>query len=340
MIDLNNILENAKYVAILGHIRPDGDCVGSCMGLYNYIEANYEGIKSDVYLNPIPGCFSIFANAKKIVNYTGFDLLESIDDFPKCVQGSYVRKEPYDVVFALDCSDKRRLGPAYPIFKNAKKTICIDHHMNCDGFADIDYIIPDYSSTCELLFDIFDYEKIDKNVAECLYTGMVTDTGVFQYDCTESHTMDAAGKLMDKGIDFSYLIEHTFYEKTYNQQRILGVALQKSKLIYNNKIIYSYIETDEMEEYKVNTKDFEGVCEKMRETKGVGVAFFMYRQNDGKIKGSLRGTANVDLSRVAGNLNGGGHKKAAGFTLGNIKMEDAVEKVVEEIIKEYEIGNN
>ena len=212
--------------------------------------------------------------------------------------------------------------------------------MNFDGFADIDYIIPDYSSTCELLFDIFEYEKIDKNVAECLYTGMVTDTGVFQYDCTESHTMDAAGKLMDKGIDFSYLIEHTFYEKTYNQQRILGVALQKSKLTYNNKIIYSYIEADEMEEYNVNTKDFEGVCEKMRETKGVGVAFFMYRQNDGKIKGSLRGTANVDLSRVAGNLNGGGHKKAAGFTLGNIKMEDAVEKVIEEIIKEYEIGNN
>lgn len=340
MIDLNNILANVKTVAILGHIRPDGDCVGSCMGLYNYIDVNYSGIKLDVYLNPIPGCFSILPNVKKIVNFTGHDLIESIDDFPKCIQGSYVRKEPYDVAFVVDCSEKKRLGPSFSVFKNAKKTVCIDHHMSDGGFADIEYIVKDYSSTCELLYNVFDYEKIDINVAMCLYTGMVTDTGVFQYDCTASHTMNAAGKLMDKGIDFSYLIEHTFYEKSFEQQRILGVALSKAQRTYNNKIIFSYIDSDEMEKYNVNTKDFEGVCEKMRETKGVGVSFFMYRLNDGKIKGSLRGTDNVDLSKVAGNMNGGGHKKAAGFTLDNLPMEEAAEIVVKEIIKEYEVGNN
>ena len=336
MIDLDKNLQGAKTVAITGHIRPDGDCVGSCMGLYNYIINNYEGIKADVYLNPIPSCFRILKGTDKIINYTGHDIVESIDDFPKCIQGSYVNKEPYDVLFVLDCSDGKRLGPAYSLYKNAKKTICIDHHMNNDGFADEDYIIEDYSSTCELIYNIVDYDKLDKAAAECLYTGIVTDTGVFQYDCTTVDTMCAAGKLMDKGIDYSYLVEHCFYEKTYTQQMVLATALLKSKRVFANKIIYSYIDVDEMEELKAGPKDFEGICEALRETKGVAVSFFMYRQSDGKIKGSLRGTDNVDLSKVANRLNGGGHKKAAGFNLDDIPMEEAKDIVIDEIMKEYD----
>ena len=340
MIDLDKNLQGVKTVAITGHIRPDGDCVGSCMGLYNYIIDNYEGIKADVYLNPIPSCFRILKNTDRIINYTGHDMVESIDDFPKCIQGSYVNKEPYDLLFVLDCSDGKRLGPAYALYKNAKKTICIDHHMNNYGFADEDYIIEDYSSTCELIYNILDYDKLAKETAECLYTGIVTDTGMFQYDCTTVDTMCAAGKLMDKGIDYSYLVEHCFYEKTYVQQMVLATALLKSKRVFADKIIYSYIDIDEMESLSASPKDFEGICESLRETKGVSVSFFMYRQSDGKIKGSLRGTDNVDLSKVANRMNGGGHKKAAGFSLDDIPMEEAKDIVIEEIIKEYESGNN
>ena len=340
MIDLDKELQGVKTIAITGHVRPDGDCVGSSMGLYNYIINNYDGIKVDVYLNPIPSCFRIFRNSDKIINYIGYDIIESIDEFPKTIQGSYVNKKPYDLLFALDCSEGKRLGPAYSLFKNAKKTICIDHHMNKGGFADIDYIIEDYSSTCELIYNIIDYDKIDKAVAECLYTGIVTDTGVFQYDCTTVDTMCAAGKLMDKGIDYSYLVEHTFFEKTFVQQRVLGSALLKAKRVYDDKIIYSYIDADAMNDLGAGPKDFEGICETLRETKGCFIAFFMYRQADGRIKGSLRGTDDTDLSRVASRLNGGGHKKAAGFNLDNIPMEEAKDIVIQEIINEYEIGNN
>lgn len=340
MIDLDKCLTGVKNIAITGHIRPDGDCVGSCLGLYNYIVNNYDNIKVDVYLNPIPSCFSILSNADKIINYIGLDIIESIDDFPKTIQGSYVRKEPYDLLFILDCSESKRLGPAYAIYNNAKKTICIDHHISKGNFADEEYIIEDYSSTCELIYNILDYNKIDKDVAECLYTGIVTDTGVFQYDCTTPDTMCAAAKLMDKKINYSFLIEHCFYEKSYIQQQVLGAALLKAKRVYDDAIIYSYIDTDEMNKLNASPKDFEGICETLRETKGVKIAFFMYRQANGKIKGSLRGTDNTDLSKVAGNLNGGGHKKAAGFNLDNIVMEQAKDIVIQEIIKEYEVGNN
>ena len=336
MIDLNKNLENVQTVAITGHIRPDGDCVGSSLGLYNYITNNYEGIKVDVYLNPIPSCFRVLSGSDKIVHYTGHDVVESIDDFPKCIQGSYVNKEPYDVMFVLDCSAGKRIGPSYALFKNAKKTICIDHHMTSGEFADENYIIQDYSSTCELIYNILDYDRIDKKTAECLYTGIVTDTGMFQYDCTTVDTMCAAGKLMDKGIDYSFLVEHCFYEKTYTQQMVLAKAILKSKRVFANKVIYSYIDADEMEELGATSKDFEGICETLRETKGVSISFFMYRQSDGTIKGSLRGTDDVDLSKVANRMDGGGHKKAAGFNLGNIPMEDAKDIVIEEIMKEYD----
>ncbi len=336
MINLDNELSGVGTVAICGHIRPDGDCVGSCMGLYNYIASNYDGIKTDVYLNPIPSCFRIFKNSDKIVNYTGFDLVESIDDFPKHIQGSYVNKKPYDLLFVLDCSESNRLGPAYSLFKNAKRTICIDHHMNKGEFADVNYIIEDYSSTCELIYNIVDYDRIDKATAECLYTGIVTDTGVFQYDCTTVDTMCAAGKLMDKGIDYSYLVEHAFYEKTYEQQMALATSILKSVRVNDGRVIYSYLDTDEMEKLNVGPKDFEGICETLRETKGVTVAFFLYRQSDGSIKGSLRGTDETDLSRVAGRMNGGGHKKAAGFHLDNMPMKEAKDIVIKELEKEMQ----
>ncbi len=117
---------------------------------------------------------------------------------------------------------------------------------------------------------------------------------------------------------------------------ILNLILVFTKGFPANMIIYSYIDTNEMEELGLDTKDFEGICETLRETRGVGVAFFMYRQPDGRIKGSFRGATDVDLSKVAGRLNGGGHKKAAGFSLDNIPMEEAKDIVLKELIKGFE----
>ena len=211
---LEEQLYDVKRVAIAGHVKPDGDCVGSTLAVYNYIRKYHPEMEVELHLEPIPNIFKFLANADKI-------------------DSSYIEKEPYDLFIALDCGDEKRLGNA------AKRTFCVDHHISNQNFADANYIFPEASSTCELVYELIDEEKITKEIAECIYVGIVHDTGVFQYSCTSEKTMEAAGVLMGMGIDFPKIVDQTFFTKTYEQNRIMGLALVKSKLHLDGKCIGS-----------------------------------------------------------------------------------------------------
>lgn len=293
---LKKILERVKTVAIGGHVRPDGDCVGSCLGLYQYIKENYSEIQVDVYLEDIPNSFRFIKATEEICH--------------EAPEG-----KEYDVFIVLDCGDKERLGFSKPLFEQAKETFCIDHHISNQSFASQNYIFPDASSTSELVYGLLELDKITKEVAECLYLGIVHDTGVFQYSCTAPETMEAAANLMRKGIDASEIIEKTFYEKTYAQNQILGRALLESFLFMDGKCVVSYITKQMMDFHGVNPKDLEGIVSQLRMTKGVEVAILLYETAPREYKVSLRASGDVDVSRVAQYFGGGGHKKAAGLTM-------------------------
>lgn len=293
---LKKVLERVKSVAIGGHIRPDGDCVGSCLGLYQYIKENYKEIQVDVYLEDIPDSFRFIRAAEEICH-----------EIP-------LGKE-YDLFIVLDCGDKERLGFSKELFEHAKETFCVDHHISNQSFAEHNYIFPDASSTSELVYGLLELDKITKEVAECLYLGIVHDTGVFQYSCTAPETMEAAANLMRKGINASEIIEKTFYEKTYAQNQILGRALLESFLFMEGKCVVSYITKSMMDFHGVNSKDLEGIVSQLRVTKGVEVAILLYETAPREYKVSLRASGDVDVSRVAQYFGGGGHKKAAGVTM-------------------------
>ena len=203
---LLQMVEEAKTIAVLGHIRPDGDCVGACMGLYQYLRNNYKDIETDVYLEEIPSHFSF-------VKGTG--------DIRHQVQPG----KTYDLFICLDCGDAERLGFSGPLFESAAQTFCVDHHISNQAFADENYIVPDASSTSELVFHLLDREKITKEIAEALYIGIVHDTGVFQYSCAGPETFRIAADLLEKGVDAPSIIERTYCEKSYAQNQILGRAL-------------------------------------------------------------------------------------------------------------------
>ena len=277
-------------------MRPDGDCVGSCLGLYQYIKENYEEIQADVYLEDIPDSFHFIKAAKEISH-------EVLD------------KKEYDLFIVLDCGDKERLGFSKALFEHAKETFCVDHHISNLAFADQNYIFPEASSTSELVYRLLDLEKITKETAECLYLGIVHDTGVFQYSCTAPETMEVAANLMRKGINASEIIEKTFYEKTFAQNQILGRALFESFLFMDGKCIVSYITQRMMEFHGVTPKDLEGIVSQLRVTKGVEVAVLLYETAPHEYKVSLRASGDVDVSRIAQYFGGGGHKKAAGVTM-------------------------
>lgn len=308
---LKNVLQHAKTVAIGGHVRPDGDCVGSCMGLYQYIKHCFPEIQVDVYLEEIPDSLRFIEATKEI---------RSEADAAKI----------YDLFIALDCGDEGRLGFSKVLFEQAKETLCIDHHISNESFAAHNYIVPDASSTAELVYQLLDKEKITSEIAECLYLGIVHDTGVFRYSCTSPETMEAAADLMRRGIRSSEIIEKTFYEKTYAQNQILGRALLESFMFMEGKCIVSYMTKRIMDFHGVTSKDMEGIVSQLRMTKGVEVAILLYETAPQEFKASLRATGEIDVSRVAAYFGGGGHKKAAGVTMKGT-VHDVINNLSEQI---------
>ena len=237
-----------------------------------------------------------------------------------------------DLFISLDLSDPERLGDAKPYFDNADITINIDHHISNPGFADINCVFPDSSSTCEVVYELFDDAFIDKEIAEALYTGIVHDTGVFQYSCAGKRTMEIAGILVEKGINKSRIIDESFYEKTYKQNLILGRCLLESYLCLENKCIVSVATAEIMKEYEADTEDLDGIVNQLRITKGVKAAVFIYELSDKEYKVSLRANGDVNVSRAAAVFGGGGHIKAAGCTLRG-ELSEELPKLISEVDK-------
>ena len=291
---LSDILKDVKSVGITGHIRPDGDCTGSVLALYNYIVENMPETDVDLYLEQPGSEFYYLKNVDKIKNTP--------------------EDKKYDVFFVLDCSSLDRIEPFISCFNNASKTVCIDHHVSNTGFTDLSKIEPQASSACEVLYGTMDADKISRNVAECIYTGIIHDTGVFKYSCTSKKTMEIAGEMMEKGIDYSDIIDNTFYKKTYVQNQILGRALLESVLFYDGKCIFTTVTMDEMEFYGVTGRELGGIVEQLRLTDGVEVAIFLYQTGEEEYKVSLRSKKKIDVAAIATQFGGGGHVRAAGYT--------------------------
>ena len=311
-------LKGAETVGITGHIRPDGDCIGSCMGLYSYLKDNCPQLDVTVYLET-PG--SEFHYIRDI------DKIQTIPDI----------KKKYDVFFVLDCSSLDRIEPFHNCFENAKKTVCIDHHISNGSFADVNVVDAQASSACEVLYRTLEDDKISKDTAACIYTGIVHDTGVFKYSSTSAQTMLIAGKMMEKGgpVPLDILMKYnSFYAKTYIQNQILGRALLESVLFYDGKCIFSLVTQDEMNFYGVTGSQLGGIVEQLRLTEGVEVAIFLYQTGEEEYKVSLRSKKVIDVSKIAMHYGGGGHIRAAGFTA-NGAVHDIINNIGARIEEQY-----
>lgn len=288
------MIDAASTISVVGHVRPDGDCIGSCLALYNYILENYKGKKVDVYTESFPASFRILNGARKIHH-----------EPPK--------QERYDLSISIDVSEEKRQGKFSEVFQTAISTICIDHHVSNRGFGDLCYIDPDASSACEALCDLIDMEQVSKATAECLYLGIVHDTGVFKYSCCRRKTMELAGLLLEKGVKADDIIDGTFYKKTYRQNLLQARTMLESNLYEKGKIITGRVTREMFREFKCTAMDTDGIVEQLRLTDGVEVAVFSYQLNRKSNKFSLRSKNYVDVNAIAGHFGGGGHIRAAGF---------------------------
>lgn len=296
MNKLAEVLDQVQSVAIAGHVNPDGDCVGSCMGLYLYLKENYPDMQTDVYLEKTRDVFAYIKDIQEARTECEADAV-------------------YDLLVILDVSSTERIGVAAGLLEHAKNSVCIDHHVTNGGICEMNHIFPEASSSSEVLYHLLEDDKISKDCAEALYTGIIHDTGVFEYSCTSPDTMRTAAKLMEKGVPFTEIIESSFKEKTYIQNQIMGRTLTESIMLLDSRCIVGIVRQKELDFYGIEVKDLDGIVNQLRNTKGVDVAVFLYELSPQTFKVSMRSSKNVDVSRIAAVFGGGGHVRAAGCTM-------------------------
>lgn len=304
-------IERANTIVILGHIRPDGDCVGSCLGMYNYISDNFPGRQVDVYLGEFDTEFLFLNGADRIFH-------------------TVREKISYDLCLALDCASTDRFGDFAVYYETAKVKAVIDHHASNPGYGDICLVQPQASAACEAIYGILDRDSIHPHCAEALYLGIVHDTGVFKHSNTTKETMCVAGDLIALGARPSAIIDRTFYSKSFVQNQMLGRALLESYMTLNDLCIVSCLQKEVFDFYHATSVDVDGVIDQLRVTRGIEVAVLYYEYEPNVYKFSLRSNQYVDVSKIALHFGGGGHIRAAGFSLEGDRNQVA-EQVLEQI---------
>lgn len=308
-----NKIEAAKTIAITGHLRPDGDCVGSCLGLYNYIIDNYKDKIVKVYLQEFSPDF-MFLNGANAISHELDDMI-------------------YDLCIVLDSGDIDRTADFIKYFDSAKDTAVVDHHISNTGYGNFCYVKPDASSASEAICDLIDIAKISSRGAECFYLGIVHDTGVFKHSNTTKRAMCLAGELIEKGARPHFVIDETFYKKTYVQNQLLGRALLESFLMMDGQVIVSVLKKNVFDFYNATSVDCDGIVDQLRITAGVDVAVFIYETAVDEYKVSMRSNVIVNVSEIATMFGGGGHIRAAGVSIkGNIY--DIINNITKQISKQ------
>lgn len=305
-------IEKANNVAITGHIRPDGDCTGSCLGLYNYIKDNYESKNVVLYLEKPSLKFSYMR---------GYHDIDS-----SLVENNEFKDIAYDLLICLDAADKLRLDNNAYLLEISKDSLAIDHHITHKKYTNSLVLQENASSTCELITSLLDMQKISKETATCLYTGIIHDTGVFKYENTSLKTMELAGMLMQKGVEYSRIIDESFFSRSFKTTKVLAKVLADARLLLDNKMIVSYTSLATMKEFDIEKKDLDGIIDELRNVEGIEVALYLYELEQGLYKISLRSKNYVNVARICEDFFGGGHIRAAGCSISG-----DLEKIIQDI---------
>jgi len=303
----NNMTKNGDNIVIVSHPTPDGDALGSAFALAQALDA--AGKKPVLLLDKFSDKFNFLKGQEYIHTGDGSDLL--------C-----------DVLIAVDCGEKSRMGVAEELFARTPITINIDHHINNKNFARFNYIDPNCSSTCEVIFNIVNmYIPISKNMAEALYTGILTDTGGFRHANTSAETMEIVAMLMRVGIDVGDIQRRTMYAHSKAETAIFATALQNTKYVDGHCITYSTISQAELAAAGAEYKDLDGIAEYLLNTEDTCASVLFTQRKDGKTKASFR-SVTADVAEVAGKFAGGGHKFAAAAVV-EADLETAVNQVLD-----------
>lgn len=292
----------ANEIVVASHTNPDGDALGSMLAVYRLLQAAFPqktivALGSDT--KPVPSYLSFLPGAINICS-------------PEKYKGSP------DVFISCDVPNIERLNKAGACLKRAKYVIMIDHHEPEEPFADVSIISEKSAATALLILDLARQfaQDISKDVATCLYTGIMCDTGRFQFQNTNQNVFLAAAYLVQKGANPASIASSIYEQISYPELMLQGRVFSHISLASEKRIALSYITLKDVEECHATKDDLGSFVDLVRTCKGASVAVFLRElANDGGVRVNLRAKGSLDVSKVAHEFGGGGHKAAAGFSM-------------------------
>lgn len=311
MSTLDNILkeiDKADSIVLLAHENPDGDAVGSCLAIGLALKNQNKNV--EIIMPKYPRVFS---------SLPGTDLIKE--------KGSV---EKYDLAIALDCATVKLLNGWSSYFEDAKSKIVIDHHSTNAMFGDLNYVDYGAPACTQVLYTMFSYYKweITQDIGTNLMTGIITDTGGFQYSGTSKETFEIAARLLTVGVNIPKIYKQVFSTHSRASYELKKIALDRLEFLEDNKITFTYITKEDEEKVNAETGDYEGIVNEGKNVEGVEVSIFIHEIDNG-MKVSLRSNDYVNVSNICLMFGGGGHPRAAGVT-----MQGDVEDIKEIIVRE------
>ena len=321
------LLSSPKKIVIVSHKNPDGDAVGSSLGLYHFLKKLDHDI-AVIMPNDYPEFLKWMPGQSIIKDYetdkqTADDLINNAD-----------------IIFTLDFNSLPRAGEMASCLKNSPAVkIMIDHHQQPDDYAEYVYSDVEICSTSQMIYHFINMlgegQLIDKTIGTCLYTGIMTDTGSFRFSSTTSTTHRVVADLIDKGVENSIIHNKVFDTNSYNRLQLLGCALNNLKVIPELKTSYITLSQKELNKFNFRKGDTEGVVNYGLSVKDVIFsAIFIEHKQEGIIKISFRSNGDFSVNEFArAHFDGGGHTNAAGGR-SNLSLKKTVEKFIS-ILPDY-----
>ena len=320
-------IQNAQKIVITTHLSPDGDALGSSLGLYHYLLSLGKEVKVVV-----PNAFPYFLKWMNGAN----DIV--INTYIPHVAEAIIKNA--DLIFCLDFNILKRIGDlGNLVAQSTVPKILVDHHLAPEDVFDTVISYPHISSTSEIIFRLIvqlgDFDKITPVVAECIYTGMMTDTGGFTYNSNDPEIFEIISLLIKKGINRDHIYDNVFNNYSESRFRLLGFTLsQRMKTYPELKSSLIYLSKDDQAQFPITKGDTEGFVNYPLSIKGIIFSVFI-REDDDLVKVSLRSQGNFPCNEFAGDFfNGGGHLNASGGEFYG-EIEDAI-TVFEKGLEEYE----
>lgn len=303
---LKALLKTGKRIVLVPHKNPDGDAIGSCLGLQRFLEARHHTTHL-ISPNDFPEFLKWMPGAESVINFE-----KNRNEAEKIIGSA-------DLVFTLDFNALNRTGAMQEVLE---KTTCpfvmVDHHQSPDDYAEVTYSDAQMSSTCEMVYHLIDglgaAGEIDAEIAACLYTGILTDTGSFKYSGTTPTTMRVAAQLMERGAQHTQIHRHIYDTNRVERLQLLGCALQNLVILKPYRTAYITLSQEELNRNNFQKGDTEGFVNYALSLKDVVLAaIFIENKEEGIVKISLRSQGDFSVNDLArSHFNGGGHINAAG----------------------------